>query len=60
MEHEGGDRRGWQLDLVQRGHKLFVGAPYSIGSNGAIVSDATKGVLTAGADPRSNAHALAW
>jgi gamma-glutamyltranspeptidase/glutathione hydrolase len=47
-------------DLVRRGHKLSVSGAYSIGSNAAIVSDAAKGVLAAGADPRNNALSLAW
>ena len=49
-----------RADLVQRGHKLIVSGAYSIGSNAAIVSDATKGFVAAGADPRNNALAIAW
>jgi gamma-glutamyltranspeptidase / glutathione hydrolase len=49
-----------RTDLVRRGHKLYVVNPYSIGSNAAIVSDAAKGVVTAGADPRNGSLALAW
>jgi gamma-glutamyltranspeptidase / glutathione hydrolase len=49
-----------RADLVRRGHKLYVVSPYSIGSNAAIVSDAEKGVITAGADPRNGSLALAW
>jgi gamma-glutamyltranspeptidase/glutathione hydrolase len=49
-----------RADLVSRGHKLSVLGPYSIGSNAAIVSDAGKGILAAGADPRNGALALAW
>jgi gamma-glutamyltranspeptidase/glutathione hydrolase len=47
-------------ELVRRGHKLYVLGAYSIGSNAAIVYDAAKGVLSAGADPRNNAMAIAW
>src|SRR5438876_9243394 len=49
-----------RADLVSRGHKLSVLGSYSIGSNAAIVSDASKGIVAAGADPRNGALALAW
>jgi len=49
-----------RAELVNRGHKLYVSGPYSIGSNAAIVSDAAKGIVAAGADPRNSATALAW
>ena len=49
-----------RAELVERGHKLSVSGPYSIGSNAAIVSDAAKGFVAAGADPRNSALALAW
>jgi gamma-glutamyltranspeptidase/glutathione hydrolase len=49
-----------RAELVRRGHKLYVLAPYAIGSNAAILSDAAAGVVTAGADPRNNALAVAW
>ena len=49
-----------RAELVLRGHKLSVSGPYSIGLNGAIVSDAVKGIVAAGADPRNGALALAW
>ncbi len=52
--------RAVRADLVLRGHKLSVLGPYSIGSNAAIVSDAGKGIVAAGADPRNGALALAW
>src|SRR5207247_1198455 len=38
-----------RVDLLQRGHKVSVTSAYSIGSNAAIVSDATKGTLAGGA-----------
>lgn len=46
--------------LIARGHKLHVDPPWSLGSNGGIVVDATTGVLSAGADPRVDAYAWAW
>ena len=46
--------------LVRRGHKLFVQGPWTIGSNAAILADAASGTLSAGADPRVHAAALAW
>jgi len=49
-----------RTDLLQRGHKVSVSGAYSIGSNAAIVSDAVRGFLAGGADPRNNAMALAW
>ncbi len=49
-----------RAELLSRGHKLSVSGAFSIGSNGAIVSDAGKGIVAAGADPRNSAHALAW
>lgn len=49
-----------RADLLKRGHKLSVSGPFSIGSNAAIVSDAAKGIVAAGADPRNSALALAW
>jgi gamma-glutamyltranspeptidase/glutathione hydrolase len=49
-----------RAELVKRGHKLKVTGAYSIGNNAAIISDAMKGFVAAGADPRVPAHALAW
>jgi len=46
--------------LISKGHKLRVTSPWSLGSNGGIVIDATTGVLSAGADPRVDAYAWAW
>jgi len=46
--------------LLAKGHKLRVKSPWSLGSNGGIVVDATSGVLSAGADPRVDAYAWAW
>ncbi|HTS28225.1 MAG TPA: gamma-glutamyltransferase [Bryobacteraceae bacterium] len=46
--------------LIQRGHKLTVSGPWVMGSNGAIFVDHKAGALSAGADPRVEAYALAW
>jgi gamma-glutamyltranspeptidase / glutathione hydrolase len=46
--------------LVGKGQKLRVTPPWSLGSNGGIVIDASTGVLSAGADPRVDAYAWAW
>jgi len=46
--------------LTARGHKLTVSGPWIMGSNGAIFIDAKTGTLSAGADPRVEAYALAW
>jgi gamma-glutamyltranspeptidase / glutathione hydrolase len=49
-----------RAELVRRGHKLFVNGPWTMGSNGAILIDPATGSLSAGADPRVSAQALAW
>jgi len=49
-----------RTELVRRGHKLFVNGPWTMGSNGAILIDPLTGSLSAGADPRVSAQALAW
>jgi gamma-glutamyltranspeptidase/glutathione hydrolase len=49
-----------RAELVGRGHKLFVSGPWSIGFNAAILIDPASGSLSAGADPRAPAQALAW
>jgi gamma-glutamyltranspeptidase/glutathione hydrolase len=46
--------------LQQKGHKLKTNGGWSLGMNAAIVIDAETGVLSAGADPRVDAYALAW
>jgi gamma-glutamyltranspeptidase/glutathione hydrolase len=46
--------------LLARGHKLTVSGPWIMGSNGAIFVDHKTGGLSAGADPRVEAYALAW
>ncbi|MBM3775256.1 MAG: gamma-glutamyltransferase [Acidobacteria bacterium] len=46
--------------LARKGHKVRVAGPWSLGSNAAIIVDPESGVLSAGADPRADAYALAW
>jgi gamma-glutamyltranspeptidase/glutathione hydrolase len=46
--------------LKHKGHKLKVMGPWSMGLNAAIVVDPETNVLSAGADPRCDAYALAW
>lgn len=46
--------------LAARGHKLRVVGPWTLGENAGIVINPLSGVLTAGADPRVDAYALAW
>jgi gamma-glutamyltranspeptidase/glutathione hydrolase len=46
--------------LTERGHKLTVNGPWVLGSMGAIFLDPKTGALSAGADPRVEAYALAW
>jgi gamma-glutamyltranspeptidase / glutathione hydrolase len=46
-------------ELIAKGHKLNVSNPWSLGSNAAIVVDLMTGVLSAGADPRTEAYAWA-
>lgn len=51
----------WVRKVLQRkGHRLKVLGPWSLGSNAGIVIDPQTGVLSAGADPRVDAYALAW
>jgi gamma-glutamyltranspeptidase/glutathione hydrolase len=48
-----------QKELAAKGHKLRVAAPWSLGSNAAIMVDLKRGILSAGADPRVDAYAWA-
>jgi gamma-glutamyltranspeptidase / glutathione hydrolase len=45
--------------LEAKGHKLTVARPWSLGANAAIVVDPRTSVLSAGADPRTEAYAWA-
>jgi len=49
-----------QQALAAKGHKLRVMGAWSMGANAAIVVDLKTGVLSAGADPRTDAYAWAW
>lgn len=46
--------------LRSKGHRLLIKGSWSLGHNAAIVIDPSSGVLSAGADPRADAYALAW
>jgi gamma-glutamyltranspeptidase / glutathione hydrolase len=46
--------------LVKKGHKLKISSAWTLGSSAGIVIDPQTGVLSAGADPRADAYALAW
>jgi gamma-glutamyltranspeptidase/glutathione hydrolase len=47
-------------DLARRGHKVTMRGPWSMNSSAGIMLDAGTGTVTAGADPRVAALALAW
>lgn len=47
-------------ELAAKGHKVRVTGPWSLGAIGALVIDPETGVISAGADPRVDAYALAW
>lgn len=47
-------------ELVRRGHHLWVRGPWSLNLSAGIVVDLERNTLTAGADPRAGAQALAW
>ncbi len=46
--------------LIAKGHKLRAAGAWTMGANAAIVVDLKTGVLSAGADPRTDAYAWAW
>src|SRR5215510_13324616 len=46
--------------LIAKGHKLRESGAWTMGANAAIVVDLKTGVLSAGADPRTDAYAWAW
>jgi gamma-glutamyltranspeptidase/glutathione hydrolase len=46
--------------LTAKGHKLRASGAWTMGANAAIVVDLKTGVLSAGADPRTDAYAWAW
>jgi len=49
-----------QKALTAKGHKLHVSRAWSMGANAAIVVDLKTNVLSAGADPRTEAYAWGW
>ncbi len=46
--------------LIAKGHKLRASGAWTMGANAAIVVDLKTGVLSAGADPRTDAYAWGW
>ena len=60
MSVEGRISEAVQEVLKKKGHNLKLSGPWSLGLNAAIVVDLETGVLSAGADPRADAYALAW
>jgi gamma-glutamyltranspeptidase/glutathione hydrolase len=51
---------GTRQALVAKGHKVRVSGAYTIGANAGVIVDMKTGVLHAGADPRTQAYAIAW
>jgi gamma-glutamyltranspeptidase / glutathione hydrolase len=49
-----------RAELEHRGHKVRVQGPWSMNDSAAIMVDAETGTVSAGADPRTTALALAW
>jgi gamma-glutamyltranspeptidase/glutathione hydrolase len=49
-----------QRVLIAKGHKLTASGPWAGSSLAAIMVDPRTGVLSAGADPRTEAYAWAW
>ena len=47
-------------ELVRRGHRLYVDGPWTLGNNAGILISPDNGSLSAGADPRVHASAVAW
>ncbi|HTX34694.1 MAG TPA: gamma-glutamyltransferase [Bryobacteraceae bacterium] len=47
-------------ELIRRGHKVAMKGPWSMNESAAIMVEAATGTLSAGADPRTSALALAW
>lgn len=47
-------------ELVRRGHHVWVRGPWSLNLSAGIVVDLERNTLTAGADPRAGAQAMAW
>ena len=49
-----------RAELERRGHKVRVQGAWSMNDSAAIMVDAETGTVSAGADPRTTALALAW
>jgi gamma-glutamyltranspeptidase/glutathione hydrolase len=47
-------------ELVRRGHQVWVRGPWSLNLSAGIMVDPERDTLTAGADPRAGAQAIAW
>ncbi|MBZ5728020.1 MAG: gamma-glutamyltransferase [Acidobacteriia bacterium] len=47
-------------ELARRGHTVAMKGPWSMNDSGAIMVEAATGTVSAGADPRTAALALAW
>jgi gamma-glutamyltranspeptidase/glutathione hydrolase len=49
-----------RAELVKRGHNVKMQGPWSMNDSAAILVEAETGTVSAGADPRTTALALAW
>jgi gamma-glutamyltranspeptidase / glutathione hydrolase len=49
-----------RAELARRGHKVTMKGPWSMNDSAAILVEPANGTLSAGADPRTTALALAW
>jgi gamma-glutamyltranspeptidase / glutathione hydrolase len=49
-----------RAELARRGHKVSMRGPWSMNASAAVMVDWETGTLSAAADPRNNALALAW
>ena len=49
-----------KAELEKRGHKVEIKNPWSMNSSAGIMVDVQRGTVSAGADPRTSATALAW
>jgi gamma-glutamyltranspeptidase/glutathione hydrolase len=49
-----------RAELARRGHKVTMGGPWSMNDSAAIMVESGTGTVSAGADPRTTALALAW
>jgi gamma-glutamyltranspeptidase len=49
-----------RAELARRGHKVTMRGPWSMNDSAGIMVEAATGTVSAGADPRTAALALAW